>query len=764
MRPRLIALLGLSAALAAPAQAAQLDARARLALGLPAAGGATLAPGAAVVAPRVRLIAEGRAADLQKLASQPSLSPQRLGSMPALAISVTRDSLQAMPPEVRLRLPLSYRPLLDRAMPALGLTPALREQAGSGVGVVLAVIDTGLDVNHPDFALPEGGTRVVRYWDQTVDGPRLDPRLSYGVECHTGMIVSGQCDYDPEDGSRTGVAGFGHGTHVAGIAAGGDATYTGAAPGALIVGVRSFFNEIDLILALEYVHGLHEQWGLPFVVNLSLGTNEGPHDGTSLIERWIESHVGPGFAVVAAAGNEAVAEAGTGIHARLAGTQPATVDAQGVRLKLGSFALSVEQSRIEIYADGDHRDDLGFILFENTSATVKGSPQRLSAAQMDRGANAKLSPRVEIYAARDYQAVTDRTGYAVQVSAISGNLSDYELAILSYGSDPLDLWVVDRSGSFTSAHGLRAISDVGDLWFYSGDSSATITNPGSSEAVIAVGNWVGRTQWPTVDGSYAATNAWVGQLGATSSRGPTRDGRLKPDVVAPGQFVVSSWSGWQEYVPIPPEVDAHHMVMYGTSMASPMVAGLAAVMLERNPQLTAAQIKALLTGASSAVPLTLAVLDGPLPDMRHGYGSPDAARIFGDPDWTVGATYDTAPPVIRSAQAQAEDGQLQRLDIVIDEPARLELVWFGAEGAERRSRVPSYDTVHRLVPAQSGTESIRITAIDARGNRSAAYTVHVDGAGCGCAASQPTARHARTTALIALLLVLAAGLALRRQA
>ena len=763
MRPRLIALLGLSAALAAPAQAAQLDARARLALGLPAADGAALAPGAAVVPPRVRLIAEGRAADLQKLANQPALAPMRLGSMPALAVSITRDNLPDLPPDVRLRLPLSYQPLLDRAMPALGLTGATRELSGGGQGVVIAVIDTGLDVTHPDFALPGGGTRVVRYWDQTVDGPRFDPRLGYGVECNTGMILRAQCQYDPEDSSRTGVAGFSHGTHVVGIAAGGDATYRGVAPEALIVGVRTFFNEIDLILALEYVYGLHEQWGMPFAVNLSLGTNEGPHDGTTLLEHWIESHVGPGFVVVAAAGNESVAAAGTGIHVRLAGTQPVSAEAQAVRLRMGSFAATVEQSHLEIYADGPHTDDLSFVLLENTGATVKGTPLRFSSAQLDAGVQGRLSSRVEIYAARSYQAVTDRTGYAVQVSAITGNLSDYELAIVSWGNHPLDAWVVDRSGSFTATFGLRTVSDVGDIWFYSGDSSATITNPGSSDSVIAVGNWVGRTRWPTVEGPYAATSSYVGELGATSSHGPTRDGRLKPDLVAPGQFVISSWSSWQEFVPIPPEVDAHHMVLYGTSMASPMIAGAAALMLQHKPQLSAAEIKSLLIGVSSAAPLTLAT-DVASPNTMLGHGSPDLAALFGDLDWAAGAAVDTAAPVIEDARTQLEGDTLDSLNVVTDEPARLELVWVDSEGQQRTEQVPSYDTVHSVAATSGEIETIRIVATDTRGNRSAAYTVHVDGAGCGCAVLQPTAHHARTTALIALLLVLAAGLALRRQA
>jgi subtilisin family serine protease len=174
------------------------------------------------------------------------------------------------------------------------------DRAYQGAGVVVGVLDSGIDYTHPDFKTAGGATRLKGLFDYSSG--------LGGREWSIGSIDSAtSTEYD---GHLSG----GHGTHVAGTAAGGgmlNAAYRGVAPLADIVFVKGMrdsasgtgFNTADIVAGVQYIFNKARTLGKPCVVNLSLGGQDGPHDGTSLYEQAFDGLTHPGNIIVVSAGN-----------------------------------------------------------------------------------------------------------------------------------------------------------------------------------------------------------------------------------------------------------------------------------------------------------------------------------------------------------------------------------------------------------------------------------------------------------------------------
>ena len=178
----------------------------------------------------------------------------------------------------------------------------------TGKDVIVGIIDTGIDIKHEDFKNPDGTTRILYIWDQTLDGvPPSD--FTFGAECTKADIDAGSCTHTDF---------VGHGTQVSGIAAGnGRATgngypanrYMGMAPEAGLIVVNAYepgagFFTDRIIDAISYIQSRAEALGMPVVINMSLGTQDCPHDGTSLLARAVDAASGPGKIFSISAGNE----------------------------------------------------------------------------------------------------------------------------------------------------------------------------------------------------------------------------------------------------------------------------------------------------------------------------------------------------------------------------------------------------------------------------------------------------------------------------
>src|SRR5262249_14901559 len=182
-------------------------------------------------------------------------------------------------------------PLMNVALARIGVPqfarpPWLNGGVLDGRGVIVGIVDTGIDSTHPAFA-----GRILKVWDQDLPGNGTANGFPYVRELSV-------------ESRSASIAQRGHGTHIAGIAAGADPTYSGVAPAATIVAVKTTYNNANIKDAIEYVFAIADELGMPAVVNLSLGGHADPHDGTDELSRAVDELSGPGRIVCCACGNE----------------------------------------------------------------------------------------------------------------------------------------------------------------------------------------------------------------------------------------------------------------------------------------------------------------------------------------------------------------------------------------------------------------------------------------------------------------------------
>jgi subtilisin family serine protease len=395
----------------------------------------------------------------------------------------------------------------------------------------------------------------------------------------------------------------GHGTHVSAIAASTgneNGKYRGVAPGAWLIVVKAggklgiaptvwSFNDTDIIDGISYVMERASSLGMRAVINLSLGSNIGGHDGTSPLELALEEAARRGATIVVAAGNSA----DSNIHAE--GNL-----VQGRTTELRWFV----PDKVVVFDVGfwhDPRDSVEVVLRLPSGETV---PFPTGDQGLETPAGIVTT----------YLEQSDKgRGYVFEVLAPGSSVSrgTYSLLITpirALSGTPWDAWLDDipldsRSSEFLSGSG------------YSLTSAETVSIPGTSDYVITVGAYTGRRSAP----DYR-----LGDLCGFSGRGPTRDGRTKPDVVAPGLFVVAAWSstatGLRDH-----RIDDAHVYLSGTSMATPHVTGVVALMLQWDPSLSPDSLKQVLRQSARLDSITGKVnkLAG---DFNWGWGKLDARR------------------------------------------------------------------------------------------------------------------------------------------
>lgn len=482
--------------------------------------------------------------------------------------------LASVPGVRRVQLAMPTRPTMNvsalevRANVAHG-ADAPPYPGATGRGVVVGIVDTGLDVNHQDFQNADGTTRVAYLWDQTDNTGPHPAGYDYGTEWTAAQIDGGgirQRDID------------GHGTHVTGIAAGNGRatdspdhryTYTGIAPEAEILFVKTNFLETGIIDAVRWIQ---ERAGAePAVVNLSLGSQFGPHDGTAVLDLAMESMSGPGRILVAAAGNDA----GTARHAEAVVAAGGAVE---LPLQIPAYnpfpGFNNDLLLLDSWFPGSA--DLRFTVISPNGYMVGpvGADEEQEGATPDGTVfvgNSFYPPdgarnvEIDIY---DGGTSAPRTGtWRVRVQNAGP------------GPDEVDAWIpVAYLGGNSNVH-----------WAAYVDDQETLLSPATSNGVLAVGAYVTKVNWPKFGGGGCgyATPLPIDSIAPFSSLGPRRDGVRKPEISAPGMGIVSSLSAnaisssFTYYCVI--ATDGVHAVSQGTSQASPHVAGAVALMLEGRP-------------------------------------------------------------------------------------------------------------------------------------------------------------------------------------
>lgn len=552
--------------------------------------------------PRVRVLlrlAEGHGADdLGELSQRTGLTVLvRAGDVVGGEIGV--DRLAELDEAEAVGHVEASRPTLPELDAAVSETKADEVHSGPpglrGAGVIVGVVDSGIDWRHGCFQDPTGRTRVLRIWDQNLNptaGESSPEPFGHGVEYQRSTIDDALRAPNPMSIVRHMDDSDGHGTHVAGIAAGDGSPAGNGRPGFTFVGVAP---EADLVVvanrvttealgdsagtleAVAYIFEVAESLGRPAVVNISQGDNLGPHDGSSLLERGIDNLLNaPGRALVKSAGNAANA----GVHAT------------GQVSEGGSDVV-----QFSVPVDDDTADtlDIWYSAADRLSLRIT-SPDGTADMEIDPGATVT-----------DLDLPGGNKAFVDSVVHHPQNGDNRIYVQLSPGNQ-----TAIRPGTWNLTLTGRTVPDSGrwHAWVERGrtvpqfigahrEDAVTISVPGTSRKVVTAA-------------SYITKGAGRGSLSTFSSRGPTRDGRHAPTLSAPGQAITSARvgaAGPDQYQP-----------MSGTSMAAPHLAGVCALMLQSSPTLAQDDLVLLLTSSARLDPFT-----GEATGNDWGAGKVDAA-------------------------------------------------------------------------------------------------------------------------------------------
>lgn len=516
--------------------------------------------------------------------------------------------------------------MLDRARAEAGADKVAAgeglDKAYTGSGVVVGIVDAGFDYTHAAFYDREGNLRIKRVWEQgsePFNDYKSPEAFGYGIELDTPELIEG-AGGDIKDNS--------HGTHVACMAAGSDdyldGAFHGTAPDADIVLVsmgESSRDNVNLTNALAYIFDYAESVGKPCVVNLSLGNHTGPHDGTSTFDVIADRMQGPGRLIVGSAGNHRA----DAFHvAKTFGG----ADDTPLRTFV-DFKSTNKGGDIEIWGEPgiDFEVELAsYGLNNNTEGTpvkVYPSDEAVQDVAIDRNITGNVTVTSETSPLNGKPHVV----LATNISYIRDNYA-LALTIRPKGKGQVDVWADNIQVGLTD-NGIEGFSKPG--------AESTIAEiGGTAKRILSVGAYTTRNKyylygWIEGSDSTVLDKETVGAIGSFSSYGPTADGRLKPEITAPGCFIISAESSndgsgtlliSHRYKKTDEVREYIYGYMQGTSMSAPFVTGVVATWLQACPTLTPEQLKDIVKATARHDSYTGDISsDG---DNSWGYGKIDA--------------------------------------------------------------------------------------------------------------------------------------------
>ncbi|MFC2036290.1 FG-GAP-like repeat-containing protein, partial [Chloroflexota bacterium] len=422
----------------------------------------------------------------------------------------------------------------------------------NGTGVRVAVLDSGLDVTHPDIPTPVISKDYSNY-------PALDDIVSNNITGH-GTHVTGSV--------------LGRGTQSGGV-------YKGSAPGADLIFLKIGDDTTSMASTAAMVNAIKDATDnySADIITMSYGGWYNFHDGSSEEAQAVDYAVSQGAVVLISAGNDA----DLGWH--YSGNVSASSTTGYIQVNVtGAAANTTSLSFNLVWYDGTGISNDLELEYYNSISTLLSSTN-FAQSQSSRGTESEWSY------ADDYVASGNST-YYLRVKNNSSNSQFFHIYYSPYYNLP----------------------GYGPVTFQSADPNYTIGTPADADSAIAVGAYNTRQTWY----DYANNSWWspddpVDQISSFSSRGPRVDtgASPKPNITAPGSMIISvrdndvyPWPGGANpyYVDneSPNENDvgknnglgpADYYVMRGTSMACPLAAGVAALILEKNPDWTPAQVK-----------------------------------------------------------------------------------------------------------------------------------------------------------------------------
>lgn len=452
------------------------------------------------------------------------------------------------------------------------ITQVQRDEPGNlqltGRGVLIGIVDSGVDYRHPAFLTADGKSRILRLWDQSIPG---NPPEGYatGTE-YTNEEINEALSLSVQEGRRLVPSedGSGHGTAVLGVAAGSDfsrgAVNRGVAYESDLLVVKmgiprqdSFPRTTELMQGVDYLVRQAIRLGRPIALNLSFGNNYGSHRGDSLLETYLDNVSGMGKNVIC------VGMGNNGNDALHTGEKLSPGEIQEIELGVGAFepTLNVQlwknyEDEMEIYLEHPAGERVG-PLFETLGA------QRWQAGNTELliyyGKPAPYHVTQEIYV--DFLPQDEKTPY------VDSGVWKIILAARNIKNGEYFLWL---PGGKTLNPGTA---------FYLPRPQGTLTIPATARRVISVGAYDARQN------TYADF----------SGRGCRALPYPKPDLAAPGVDI---------YAPRP---GGGYAAFTGTSFSTPFVTGAAALLMEwgiirrNDPYLYGEKLKAYLRRGAKAL-------------------------------------------------------------------------------------------------------------------------------------------------------------------
>ena len=526
----------------------------------------------------------------------------QLGDIAIVTVPLDKVGALSEQPEVlRVEANDKAHPTLDLVPENTNLLPVYEQTAQhpafTGKGVVVGIMDIGFDLTHPTlYNTPSlSNYRIKAFWDQLA--PNADSnRFPVGSEWTTTEdILQQQCATDGREQN--------HGTHTTGIAAGSgyDSPYRGAAwesdlclVANAVTADTAFIDKADYYLyttatdalGFKYLFDYADSQQKPCVVSFSEGYTPFMDNDDQLFSLFLSRLVGPGHILVSSAGNE---------------SQSLTYFRKPLGVEHAGSFIRVFNPTAQYRLLSDGKPVVRLIAYEERNVV-----ERELLLPMD-SENWKDEQLIDTLFIQDdtcavritrYQPslVEGKTGYWITLAGNRPFIEMDHLALVVEGAD----CEAEVFGSSTQSFGNY---DTDKQW-NAAEKSHNILAPGCLEPAITVGSTSHRLTYTNINGDVIKNNRDTepGRLSWFSSVGPAMDGSVKPDVTAPGNFVISSQSSFYlEAHPDATTYDVEHFdaggrtyvwaAQSGTSMSTPVVAGIIALWLQANPTLSPDDIR-----------------------------------------------------------------------------------------------------------------------------------------------------------------------------
>lgn len=474
-----------------------------------------------------------------------------------------------------------------RSLPGFDLT---------GKGVLVAIIDTGIDFTNPIFLHEDGTSKVIALWDQTIDSSTKFPaNIFYGTEYSQEEINLALNSPNPFDIVPS-MDEIGHGTMLAGVIAGSavpNQNFSGVVPESDLIVVklkpakqnlRDFFlipkdvpcyQENDFLWSLQYILDIVLRLKRPCSICIGLGTSQGSHDGKGPFDNIINYIADiPGFAVSIAAGNEGNKKR------HFYNTIDTTIGTSTIELNVGE-----KESGFSMEIWGSEPNTYSIDILSPTGEYISRIAENLTTHQ-------------------EVRFIFESTTISVNYRLIE-TFTGEQLILMRFRNPSPGIWrinVYSRGNLPGTIHAWLPMNGfiTADTYFVTSDRFTTITSPGNTLAPLTI----------------TAYNPLNDVLFDQAGRGYSRTGIIKPELAAPGVDVIV------------PTLEKGFITASGTSLAAAHTAGITAIMLEWGivrgfyPEMNSTVAKKyLIRGARRSKTLSY-------PNQDWGYGIIDLYNVF----------------------------------------------------------------------------------------------------------------------------------------